>query len=42
MSETIKELDYTPDTPLQKGVNKFIDWYIDFYNIKEEKKRDKK
>jgi UDP-glucuronate 4-epimerase len=36
MSESIKELNYMPNTSLQDGVDNFIDWYIDFYKIKKE------
>jgi UDP-glucuronate 4-epimerase len=39
MSDSIKDLGYIPQTSLQDGVSNFIDWYIDFYNIKEKKVR---
>lgn len=34
MDETIRELEYTPVTSIQDGVDKFVDWYIQFYKIK--------
>ena len=33
VNDLIKDLDYKPNTPIQDGINKFIDWYLDFYNI---------
>jgi UDP-glucuronate 4-epimerase len=27
----IKVTNYTPDTELQDGINKFVKWYKDFY-----------
>ncbi len=34
MDETIKELEYTPATSIQDGIDKFVNWYIQFYKIK--------
>lgn len=33
-SGLINDLNYRPNTPVQEGVNKFIDWYIDFFGVK--------
>ncbi len=33
VSGLIEDFDYKPDTPIQEGVNGFIDWYIDFFKI---------
>ncbi len=27
----VKELDYRPDTPVEIGVKRFIDWYLEYY-----------
>ena len=34
VSDLVKELDYRPTTSIEEGVKKFIDWYLDFYEIK--------
>lgn len=34
VSGLINDFDYQPKTPIQEGINKFIDWYIDFFNVK--------
>ena len=31
VSALIKDFDYCPKTPIQEGINCFIDWYLDFY-----------
>ena len=31
VSELIKDMGYKPETSLQEGISKFIDWYLDFY-----------
>jgi UDP-glucuronate 4-epimerase len=28
------EINFTPSTSVEQGVGKFIDWYIDYYNVK--------
>jgi len=28
----VKELDYKPNTPIQKGIDNFIKWYLQYYN----------
>ncbi len=33
VSDLVEDLDYQPNTPIQEGVNRFIDWYKDFYNV---------
>ncbi len=37
VSDLIEDLGYKPDTPIEKGISNFIDWYLDFYDIKEKK-----
>jgi UDP-glucuronate 4-epimerase len=34
VSDLIEKLGYKPNTPIQQGINKFIDWYLSFYNIR--------
>jgi UDP-glucuronate 4-epimerase len=31
VSDLIEELGYKPKTTINEGINKFIDWYLDFY-----------
>jgi len=31
ISDLVENLGYQPITPIQEGVNKFIDWYLDFF-----------
>merc|ERR1711979_8056 len=35
-----KELGYTPTTPLQEGIHKFVAWYKDFYKDGMDKDMD--
>ena len=32
-SELNKITGYAPDTSIEEGVGKFVDWYVDFYNV---------
>ena len=40
VSDLVEDLGYKPETPVQEGINNFIDWYLDFfgYNNKGIKK----
>ncbi|HEY9044585.1 MAG TPA: NAD-dependent epimerase [Ohtaekwangia sp.] len=29
-----REVDFKPDTPIEEGIGKFVDWYIKYYSIK--------
>lgn len=29
-----KAVGVKPDTPLEEGLQKFADWYVDYYNVK--------
>jgi UDP-glucuronate 4-epimerase len=31
VEETRRQLDYAPSTPIEVGVGKFVDWYLDYY-----------
>lgn len=33
VSELINEIDFQPSTPIQDGINNFIDWYLDYNQI---------
>lgn len=33
VDDLVEDLDYKPDTSIQEGVNKFVEWYRDFYEI---------
>ena len=37
VQDLIDDLDYKPETPIQEGVDKFIDWYLGFFNINMKK-----
>ena len=34
VSDLMKEINFKPATPIEVGVGKFIDWYLDYYNVK--------
>jgi UDP-glucuronate 4-epimerase len=31
VSDLIADMGYKPETPIQEGINRFIDWYLEFY-----------
>ena len=31
VTDLIEDMGYKPQTPIQEGVNRFIDWYLEFY-----------
>jgi len=33
VDDLVQRLDYKPNTPIKEGVDKFIEWYLDYYNI---------
>ena len=37
VTDLIEDLDYKPETPIQDGVDKFVDWYLDFFQIEIKK-----
>ena len=37
VNDLVKNLDYKPETNIQDGINKFVDWYISFFNDLENK-----
>ncbi|RIN76711.1 NAD-dependent epimerase [Staphylococcus simulans] len=34
VDDLFRDIDFKPETTIQDGVNKFIDWYLDYYSIK--------
>jgi len=38
VSDLIADLDYKPETTIEEGINNFVDWYVDFFNVTLEKK----
>ena len=34
VSDLMKKINFKPDTPIEVGVGKFIDWYLDYYKEK--------
>lgn len=34
VEDLFKNIDFKPSTNIQDGVNNFVDWYLDYYNIK--------
>ncbi|MCP4285956.1 MAG: NAD-dependent epimerase [Gammaproteobacteria bacterium] len=33
VQDLIQDTGYKPDTPVQEGVKRFVDWYRDYYNV---------
>jgi len=33
VSDLIADLDYKPETTIQEGINNFVDWYVDFFDV---------
>ena len=34
VTDLIADMGYKPETPIQEGINRFIDWYLEFYEKK--------
>lgn|SRR5699024_411550 len=34
VDDLYRDIDFQPETSIQEGVNRFIDWYIDYYEVK--------
>ncbi|MBD8004254.1 NAD-dependent epimerase [Bacillus norwichensis] len=34
VEDLFRDIDFQPRTSIQEGVNKFIDWYLDYYEVK--------
>jgi UDP-glucuronate 4-epimerase len=35
VDELIQDVGFSPNTPIEKGVSNFVDWYLDYYKIKQ-------
>ncbi len=33
VTDLVNDLGYKPETPIQEGIDKFIDWYLEFFNM---------
>jgi len=33
VTDLVSDLGYKPETPVQEGINKFVDWYLEFFQI---------
>ncbi len=33
VDDLVKDFNYSPDTPIDYGIDKFIDWYFKYYNL---------
>ena len=36
VSDLVENLGYKPATPIQEGINKFVDWYLEFFGYNED------
>ena len=34
VDDLVDDLDYKPATPIQEGVDRFVDWYLEFFKVK--------
>jgi UDP-glucuronate 4-epimerase len=37
VTDLIEDLDYKPETSIEEGIDKFVDWYVDFFHIQSDK-----
>jgi len=33
VEDLVADVDYKPDTPIEVGVKRFVDWYLDYYDV---------
>jgi UDP-glucuronate 4-epimerase len=36
VNDLVEDLGYKPATPIQDGINKFVDWYLEFFDYNED------
>ncbi|WP_141434008.1 NAD-dependent epimerase [Bacillus sp. 03113] len=36
INDLIKDIGFKPSTSIEEGINKFVDWYIDFYDVNKD------
>lgn len=34
VEDLVADVDYAPDTPVEEGVARFVEWYVDYYQVK--------
>jgi len=34
VSDLVEDFDYRPSTPIEVGVRRFVDWYLDYYGVR--------
>ena len=34
VTDLVRDTGYQPDTPVEEGVARFVDWYLDYYDVK--------
>ncbi len=34
VSDLVNDVDYKPDTSVETGISNFVEWYLDYYNVK--------
>ena len=35
VDDLVRDVDFKPDTPIEEGVKRFVDWYKDYYRVKD-------
>ena len=35
VDDLVEDLDYKPETPIQEGVDNFVDWYLEFFEVEQ-------
>lgn len=35
VDDLMREIDFKPSTPVETGIGKFIDWYLEYYKVKQ-------
>ena len=33
VTDLVEDLDYKPETPIQEGIDNFVDWYLEFFEV---------
>ena len=34
VDDLVRDFDYRPSTPIEVGVQRFVDWYLDYYGVR--------
>ena len=34
VEDLVRDVGYRPTTPVEEGIKRFVDWYVDYYDIK--------